>query len=119
MLFLTATPTLSMVSSLTWVSTLESSGAISAASLELAGGVVVTRGLDDCLFIFPKPKFDTIAAEIDQQGIELSDVREWARYFFGLATDAETDKQGRVIIPQNLRDFAGLDGEAIVVGVPT
>lgn len=84
---------------------------------DLAGGVVVTRGLDDCLFVFPKGKFDNIASEIDQQGIELGDVREWARYFFGMATDVETDKQGRVLIPQNLRDFARLEGEVVVVGV--
>src|SRR5512142_3110141 len=84
---------------------------------ELAGGVVVTRGLDECLFIFPKAKFEAIAAEIDEQGIALADARAWARYFLGMAADAETDKQGRVLLPQNLRDFAGLDGEVIVIGV--
>lgn len=84
---------------------------------ELAGGVVVTRGLDDCLFVFPKDKFDAIAKEIDLHGLELADSRAWARYFLGLAADAEADKQGRVLIPQNLRDFAKLDGEVIVVGV--
>lgn len=84
---------------------------------ELAGGVVVTRGLDDCLFIFPKAKFEAIADEIDRQGIELGDARVWARYFFGMAADTETDKQGRVLIPQNLRDFAQLNGEVVVVGV--
>src|SRR5512140_1356671 len=84
---------------------------------ELAGGVVVTRGLDDCLFIFPKAKFEAIAAEIDEQGIELGDARAWARYFLGMAADAESDKQGRVLLPQNLRDYAHLDGEVVVVGV--
>ncbi|HEX9077513.1 MAG TPA: division/cell wall cluster transcriptional repressor MraZ [Anaerolineae bacterium] len=84
---------------------------------ELAGGVVVTRGLDDCLFIFPKSKFQAIAEEIDRQGIELGDARSWARYFLGMAADAESDKQGRILLPQNLRDFAGLDGEVVVVGV--
>ncbi len=84
---------------------------------ELAGGVVVTRGLDDCLFIFPKSKFESIAAEMDEQGIELGDVRAWTRYFLGMAVDAESDKQGRILIPQNLRDFAKLDGEVVVVGV--
>jgi MraZ protein len=84
---------------------------------ELAGGVVVTRGLDNCLFIFPQTKFQAIAAEIDAQGVELGDARTWARYFLGLAIDAEVDRQGRILIPQNLRDFAGLDGDVIVVGV--
>ncbi len=77
----------------------------------------MTRGLDDCLFIFPKSKFQAIAEEIDRQGIELGDARAWARYFLGMAADAESDKQGRILLPQNLRDFAGLDGEVVVVGV--
>jgi MraZ protein len=84
---------------------------------ELAGGVVVTRGLDDCLFIFQKAKFEAVAAELDEQGIELRDARDWTRYFLGMAVDAESDKQGRILIPQNLRDFAKLDGEVVVVGV--
>lgn len=84
---------------------------------ELASGVVVTRGLDDCLFIFPKTKFEAIATEIDEQGIELGDARVWARYFLGMASDAEVDRQGRILVPQSLRSFAGLDGEVTVVGV--
>ena len=84
---------------------------------ELAGGVVVTRGVDDCLFIFPKTKFEEIAREIDLQGIERADSRAWSRYFLGMAADAESDKQGRILIPQNLRDLAKLDGEVVVVGV--
>ncbi len=84
---------------------------------DLAGGVVVTRGLDSCLFIFPKDKFQAMAREIDQQGITLADARAWARYILGNAADIEPDKAGRVLIPQNLRDFAGLDGEVTVLGV--
>lgn len=84
---------------------------------ELAGGVVVTRGLDNCLFIFPKDKFQAMALEIDAQGIALADARAWARYILGNAADAEPDKQGRVLIPQELREFAGLDGEVTVLGM--
>ncbi len=84
---------------------------------DLAGGVVVTRGLDSCLFIFPKDKFQAMAREIDEQGITLADARAWARYILGNAADIEPDKAGRVLIPQNLRDFAGLDGEVTVLGV--
>ncbi|MCL5951331.1 MAG: division/cell wall cluster transcriptional repressor MraZ [Chloroflexi bacterium] len=84
---------------------------------ELAGGVVVTRGLEDCLFIFPKTKFEAIAMEIDEQGIELGDAREWARYFLGMASDAEIDRQGRILIPQSLREFASLDGDVVVLGL--
>lgn len=84
---------------------------------ELAGGVFVTRGADKCLYILPNSKFQVMAKEIDEQGIERADVRGWARHFTGMATNVEADKQGRIIIPQNLREFAGLDGDVIVVGV--
>jgi MraZ protein len=84
---------------------------------ELVSGVVVTRGLDDCLFVFPQTKFESIAAEIDQAGIELSDAREWARYIAGMAEQVEVDKQGRILIPENLRQFAHLNGDAVVLGV--
>jgi MraZ protein len=46
-----------------------------------------------------------------------ADGREFSRHFFSGASDVEVDKQGRVLIPQNLRDYAGLDGEVIVAGV--
>jgi len=84
---------------------------------ELASGVVVTRGLDECLFVFPLAKFETIAAEIDQTGIELADARQWARYIAGMAEQLEVDKQGRILLPENLRQFGGLNGEVVVLGV--
>ena len=84
---------------------------------ELASGVVITRGFDRCLFIFPQNKFESIARELEEQGIASSNVRTFARHLSALAEQAEPDKQGRVIIPQNLREFAGLNGEATVIGV--
>ncbi|MBI3537654.1 MAG: division/cell wall cluster transcriptional repressor MraZ [Chloroflexi bacterium] len=84
---------------------------------ELVGGVTITRGLDDCLFIFPKEKFGDIAQEIDGQPLQVSDARNWARYISGLADESEIDKQGRILLPQNLRNFAKLNGEVVVVGV--
>jgi transcriptional regulator MraZ len=84
---------------------------------ELASGVVITRGLDKCLFIFSKPKYELIAHEIDAQGLALADVRAFARHLAAMAEVAEPDKQGRIIIPQNLREFAGLNGDAVVIGV--
>lgn len=83
---------------------------------ELESGVVVTRGFDKCLFIFPQNKFEAIAHELEAQGFASSNVRAFARHLAALAEQAEPDKQGRIIIPQNLRQFAGLNGEAMVVG---
>ena len=84
---------------------------------ELAPGVVITRGFDRCLFIFPQSKYEAIAREIEAQGMALADVRSFARHLSAMAEQAEPDKQGRIIIPQNLREFAGLDGEVVVIGV--
>ncbi len=84
---------------------------------ELASGVVVTRGLDDCLFIFPQPKFEQMAQVIDAQGFESADAREWERYIFGLAEQEDIDKQGRILIPQNLRGQFKLQNEIMVVGL--
>ncbi len=84
---------------------------------QLGLSVVITRGLDQCLFVFPADKFETIAREIDQLGFSKSDARALSRHLFAKATDVEPDKQGRIIIDRTLRDFAGIDTEAVIVGV--
>jgi MraZ protein len=84
---------------------------------ELASGVVITRGFDKCLFIFPQSKYERMSHEIGEQGMALADVRSFARHLSAMAEQAEPDKQGRIIIPQNLREFAGLNGEVVVIGV--
>ncbi|MBI5029645.1 MAG: division/cell wall cluster transcriptional repressor MraZ [Chloroflexi bacterium] len=84
---------------------------------DLASGVVVTRGLEQCLFIFPQTKFQEIASEIDRQGILLPEARAWARYISGESEAAEVDGQGRILISQKLRNYAGLNGNVVVVGL--
>jgi MraZ protein len=84
---------------------------------QLSDGVVITRGLDPCLLIFPASRFETIAHTMDQLGFNKSDARELSRYLFAKAIDDTPDKQGRVIIPPALREFAGIDGDALIVGV--
>jgi MraZ protein len=84
---------------------------------ELESRVVVTRGLDKCLFILPESKFEHIAREIEAQGVAKADVRGFSRLVAAMAEIVEPDKQGRIIIPQNLREFAGLDGNVVVIGV--
>jgi MraZ protein len=86
---------------------------------ELAGGVVVTRGLDGCLFIFPQAKFEQMAQAIDAQGFESADARDWERYIFGMAEQVDIDKQGRILIPQNLRSHFKLQSDVVVVGLNT
>jgi len=84
---------------------------------DLGQGVVVTRGIDKCLFIFTLDEFQRIADKVGELPMTQADGREFSRHFFSGASDIEVDKQGRVLIPQNLRDYAGLDGEVIVAGV--
>lgn len=83
---------------------------------ELGQRVVVTRGMEPCLFVFPAAKFETFLNEINTVGMTASDARGLSRFFSSKATDDELDKQGRVSLPQTLRDFANLNGEVMVVG---
>jgi MraZ protein len=83
-----------------------------------AGGVVVTRGLDGCLYAYTQRDWqqlvDTRLAELDQLS---PDGRRIFRHFFSAATLAELDKQGRVMIPPALMRTANLDREVVVAGV--
>ncbi len=83
----------------------------------LGRNIVVTRGVDKCLFIFTMAEFQTLADKIGELPMTQAQAREFSRHFFSGACDVEIDKQGRVLIPQNLREYAGLDGNAVVVGV--
>ncbi len=78
--------------------------------------VVVTRGMEPCLFVFPAAKFETFLNEINTVGMTAADARGLSRFFSSKATDDELDKQGRISLPQNLREFAKLNGEVMVVG---
>lgn len=83
----------------------------------LASGVIITRGFDKCLFIFPLPQFEKIAREVDQHGIASSIVRAFARHLIALAEYAELDQHGRISISPKLCQFAELNSAATVVGV--
>ena len=83
---------------------------------QLDGGAVVARWLDECLAIFPKAAWDDLATKV--RGLPITDpaARNFQRYLFAGAFDVDLDRQGRVLVPQGLRQFAGLEGEAVVVG---
>ena len=84
---------------------------------ELESGVVITRGLDDSLFVFPESKFKAMAEKVVAQGFENQNARDWERYILGNAETDEIDKQGRISISQKLRSALGLNGEVVVVGL--
>ncbi len=83
-----------------------------------ADGVVVTRGLDGCLFAFRREDWGRL---VDEQLAPLDplsqETRRLNRFFFSGATEAELDKQGRVMVPRELLEHAGLGKEVVVAGV--
>jgi MraZ protein len=84
---------------------------------ELLGvSVVVTRGLERCLLVFPAADFEKFLSGINTVGMGGADVRGLSRYFSSKATEDSPDKQGRINLPQTLRDHANLNGEVIVIG---
>lgn len=83
---------------------------------ELAAGLVVSRGFDRNLMVFPKDEWLALAAKIAERPQGDEKVRAFRRRVFSGADDVTPDRQGRIIIPQHLRDFAGLDGEVVITG---
>ena len=83
---------------------------------QLEGGAVMARALDGCLAVYPNAEFDRVAHKLQEARERGAHERQAARSYFSGATEITPDKQGRVAIPQNLRDYAHLDREVIVAG---
>lgn len=84
---------------------------------ELGTNVVVTRGLDGCLFAYSKEAWETLEEKLSSLPFTDRKVRDFNRFFLAGASDLETDKLGRVLMPSVLRGFASLDKEVVWVGV--
>ncbi len=84
---------------------------------DLARGAVVTRGLDASLFLFPKEEWDKLAEKLAGLPLGQSNSRAFARLMLAGAMDVEMDKQGRLVLPEYLRTYAGIAKSAVVVGV--
>ncbi|HEX5630586.1 MAG TPA: division/cell wall cluster transcriptional repressor MraZ [Acidimicrobiia bacterium] len=83
----------------------------------LEAGAVVTKGQERCLYVFPQDRWADEVAKVSRLPRTNRRNRDYARAFFGGASDLQMDKQGRLPIPQPLRSFAGLDKDVVVVGV--
>jgi len=79
-------------------------------------GLVITRGLDRCLYIFPLEEWEQLSVKIRQLPMTDLDSRAFVRFLFSGASDCIPDRQGRVVIPANLRAYAGLNDNVIVAG---
>ncbi|CAD2076821.1 Protein MraZ [Jeotgalicoccus aerolatus] len=78
---------------------------------------VITRGLDRCLFAYTEDEWSRIEEKLKTLPLTKKDARKFTRLFFSGATNVEIDKQGRINIPQNLREYAGLSKDCTVIGV--
>lgn len=79
----------------------------------------MTKGLDNCLFVYPKEEWEIVEGKLRSLPLTNRDARAFVRFFFSGATECILDKQGRVLIPYNLREHAMLEKEAIIIGVST
>src|SRR5260370_33004762 len=78
---------------------------------ELGETVVITQGLDRCLFLMGKARFEDWAQRFDELPVERKDARAYSRIFFAKASEEQVDGQGRITIPANLRELAGPHNE--------
>lgn len=84
---------------------------------DLGSNFVITRGLDQCLFVYPEIEWKQLEEKLKVLPFTKKDARAFTRFFFSGATECELDKQGRVNISAPLRQFAQLEKECIVIGV--
>jgi MraZ protein len=84
---------------------------------DLASGLVVTRGFDQNLMIFPLNGWQEMAERILSRPLADESVRSFRRRVFSGAVDLVPDRQGRIVLPNYLRDFARIDGEVVVAGM--
>jgi MraZ protein len=84
---------------------------------ELGFKFILTKGLDDCLFIYSMDEWKKFESKLVNLPIASKEARAFVRYFFSSAVECEIDKQGRLTIPQNLREHAKIDKELVTIGV--
>lgn len=84
---------------------------------DLAAGVVVTRGLDNCLFLYPKEEWEKLAKRLSELPISKANTRAFARLMLAGAMDMEPDGQGRITLPEYLREYSGIKKSVVVAGL--
>ncbi len=84
---------------------------------KLTAGAIITRGLDHCLFVFSSTEWEILAQKLIALPLAQANSRAFVRLMLAGATDCELDKQGRILIPDYLREYAGLKKQAIVAGL--
>jgi MraZ protein len=86
---------------------------------DLSAGLVITKGQERCLYVFPSAEFATLTEQLRQAPVTVKGARDYMRVMFAGAHDEIPDRQGRITIPQALRTYAGLDRDCVVIGANT
>jgi len=85
----------------------------------LGSRFIVARGLDKCLYVYPEDEWEKVLEKVGSMPLNQRDSRAFARYFLSGASEGEPDRQGRVVLPPNLRQYAGLTKDVYFLGVGT
>ena len=80
---------------------------------------IITKGLDGCLFAYSKTEWNNFEEKLKALPLTNKNARDFVRFFLSGAVECEIDKQGRFLIPMNLRTSANLEKEAVIIGVGT
>jgi MraZ protein len=86
---------------------------------ELARGLILTKGQERCVYVFPVTEFERITEALRTAPVTAKGLRDYSRVFFASASDEVPDKQGRITIPPALREYAALDRDCVVIGANT
>ncbi|NTW00011.1 MAG: division/cell wall cluster transcriptional repressor MraZ [Oscillochloris sp.] len=85
----------------------------------LSEGMVLTRGFDPCLQAFPRQVWQQLAQKVSSLSLGSPEARNLRRILFSNAAEVEVDRQGRILVPQNLREYAGLAEQVVITGMNT
>ncbi len=83
---------------------------------ELGEKFVITRGIENCLFVYPMPNWNNITQKLEALPFTKKDARQFVRFFLSGATNAEFDKQGRINITPPLINYAKIEKECVIIG---
>src|SRR5699024_10408666 len=83
----------------------------------LGENFVLTRGLDNCLFIYTQDEWEILEEKISKLPLTRKDARRFSRFFFSGAIECEVDKQGRINVPNPLKTYSKLEKECVITGV--
>ncbi|EKY26954.1 division/cell wall cluster transcriptional repressor MraZ [Clostridium celatum] len=86
---------------------------------ELGEKFVITKGLDGCLYAYPQKEWIILEEKLKKLPLTNKEARAFVRFFFSGACEVETDKQGRGLIPLNLKEYAGIEKEIVSIGALT